>query len=79
VSKKETFVCGLDDKYGYIYCDLSRKQRYVIDELDGYFAIRDRAADGEYCWHHPVRGIPTREDAEELATTKSISPGLHST
>jgi hypothetical protein len=63
---KEEYICGHDADYGWIYCDLSPKQRYVIVKLDGYFAIRDRAADGDACDHYPVQQIGTREDAEEL-------------
>jgi hypothetical protein len=60
-------VCGYDDKNQEIlYSDMSPHERFVVEPLGDYFAILDRAADGEHCYHHPVQGIETRAEAEEI-------------
>ena len=46
--------------------DLSPEQRYVIERLNGDWAIRDRCADGDFLYTHPVQAIETWNEAQEL-------------
>lgn len=65
---KDSWICGRDiDSGQFIYSDLSAAQRFVIEQWeDGDFVIRDRAADGEFCYTYPVMGIKTRKEAEQI-------------
>lgn len=49
-----------------VLCALNTAARYVIERLNQDWAIRDRWSDGDRSYIHPIQGIETREEAEEL-------------
>jgi hypothetical protein len=56
------------DQFVYLFTatDLSAKQRYYIERLNGDWAIRDRIGDNHELYTHPYQGIETLAEAKEI-------------